>query len=97
LILSQDSGVRGHAAYALARLKVTKAVEYIAPLLYDESSFTRKQAAIALKLLAWEPSNNNKKIDYLVVSNNWDALIKIGTPAVDPLIAKLNDNNPDIL
>ena len=77
----------------LGELGDKRAIVPLLPLLKDEESSVRSNAAEALNKLGWEPSNQSEEITYLIASNNWYQLKGLGEPVVEPLIALLDDKS----
>jgi HEAT repeat protein len=59
----------------------------------DENSFVRSSIARALGKLGWTPKDDRQRAIYLIDKGFWDDCIKIGEPAVEPLIAALKDKS----
>jgi len=64
--------------------------------LKDEDSSVRWEAVGALDELGYEPKNDTEKAYYLIARKNWDELVKMGEPAVEPLIHALKDEDYDV-
>lgn len=65
--------------------------------LYNEEDWkVRERAALVLERINWKPLNETEKIYYFFASQEWDELVKIGKPAIDPLIEALKDNNSSV-
>jgi HEAT repeat protein len=73
-----------------------RAVEPLIERLGDEVSVTRLAAAKALDKLGWEPNTDEHSVVYLLAKHDWDAFVKWGGPAVEPLIKALGDSDKDI-
>jgi len=97
VLQDDDNKVRGMAAYALGLMKCRKAVRPIAVLLNDESWDTPMTAGLALGLIG-----DPEAVEYLIPyaerysAQAADALIRIGTPAVDQLIPALGQESTSI-
>ena len=77
----------------IEKLKTGKKVTpLIKALKYNKDWNVRKSAAEALTAIGWEPINGDG-IYYLIALNDWNKLIHIGEPAVEPLIQVLKDEN----
>ncbi|NIM15169.1 MAG: hypothetical protein GTO45_24660 [Candidatus Aminicenantes bacterium] len=85
--------VRQAAAESMGEIKNPLAIEPLVAALKDNSSDVRKSAAEALEKLGWDSKNVNKRVILLIHKRNWDECIKIGEPAVKPLIATLKDKD----
>ncbi|MBW2643043.1 MAG: HEAT repeat domain-containing protein [Deltaproteobacteria bacterium] len=77
----------------IEKLKTGKKVTpLIKALKYNKDWNIRKSAAEALTAIGWEPINGDG-IYYLIALNDWNKLIHIGEPAVEPLIQVLKDKD----
>jgi HEAT repeat protein len=76
-------------------MKANKDVEGLIEALKDEYSDVQGSAAEALEKIAWQPKDDIEKAYYLIVKNQWDKLVKLGEPALGPLIEALK--NEDML
>jgi HEAT repeat protein len=89
-------GVRKRAAGTLGRIQNKKGV---APLIYalkDKHSEVRKAAAKALDKLGWKPEDTAERVHYLIATEAWDELAKLGESALEPLIQALQDENSTV-
>jgi HEAT repeat protein len=69
-----------------------EAVEVLVQALKHKNMRVRNKIVEALEKIGWEPSNESEKIDYLVATENWDELVKIGgEKVVEALIQALDD------
>jgi HEAT repeat protein len=90
--LKSDSGdARKSAAKALARLGDSRAMEPISALLYDREDDARLAAAEAMSALGWRPKEDRVSAAYWIARRNWSECVQIGSAAVEPLIAALDD------
>jgi HEAT repeat protein len=87
----EDWRVRAAAASALGKIGDKRAVEPLIAALRDGDSDVREAAAEGLDKLGWKPKDEKEKAIYLVAKKKWDDCVKIGTPAVEPLIGVLRD------
>jgi hypothetical protein len=55
----------------------------------DNASLVRERAAKALDELNWNPINDRERAIYFIAKNQWQECIKVGSEAVEPLIAAL--------
>jgi HEAT repeat protein len=87
---NKDKDIRNCVAGALGEMG-EPAVEPLIKALKDEYKDVRKSAAKALGKMKWEPKNDVEKAWYLAGQSAWGELIKLGEPAVEPLIQALED------
>jgi len=83
-------GVREKAIEALAKIG-KPAVAPLVEALEDEDVGVRTEAARALQEPRWRPKNHTHKASYLIAKKDWDELVRLGRPAVGPLIKVLKD------
>jgi HEAT repeat protein len=88
--------VRKGAIKALGEIRDGKALHSIKILLKDENYSVRNEAAVALLKLNWKPITNEEQVLYLIAKNNWNSIVKMGSTAIEPLIAAINDNNETV-
>lgn len=81
-----DFQVREIAAASLGEIGDLQAIDPLIEVLQDPSWGARISAAEALDKLSWRPKSEIQEINYLIVKKKWYDLIKIGEPAVEPLI-----------
>ena len=87
-----DWNVRYYAAEALGKIG-QPAVEPLIKALGDENKDVRKYAARALGKTGWHPATDEQQALYLVALQKWDKAVKLGKPAVEPLIKALGDGD----
>ena len=85
----ENQFVRWGAALALGEIGDKRAVEPLINALKDEDSDVRMEAAEALDQMGWKPGYATEKAYYLVAKKEWDEAVKLGEPAVEPLINAL--------
>jgi HEAT repeat protein len=83
----EDSDVRKASVAALGQIGDPRAVGPLIAALKDENWYVRKAAAIALDKIGWLPDEGATGAAYWIVKEEWDRCVKIGAPAVEPLIA----------
>jgi HEAT repeat protein len=93
LLKDENQQVRRNAVYTLGKIADPRTVEPLIGALKDESSLVRKAAAEALDKLGWKPKNKREEASYLIGKQDWDGCVKIGAPAVEPLIGALRDKD----
>ena len=87
----EASVVRQFAAYALAKIRDPRAVKPLVASLKDGDLSVRRAATEALDQLDWKPSRSQAGAAYWIEKRQWDECVRIGAPAVKPLIATLSD------
>jgi HEAT repeat protein len=93
LLKDEHWGVRGKAVDALNKIGDKRAIEHLLPLMKDENINVQKRVGEALTKLGWQASGQEEKIKHLISSQKWKELIKIGEPAVEPLIAAMDNKD----
>jgi len=100
LAWSPDRGAAG-AAYWAARGDWDTCVQIGAPavgplvaLLASESEFTLRDAAEALHQLGWSPDRDEAGATYWAVRGEWGKCVRVGAPAVGPLVGALTNWDP---
>ena len=86
---------REPAIEALGNIGDVRAVEPLTAVLKDLNEHERELAIEALERLGWTPDEDEAGAYYWVVKLEWEKCVRIGSPAVEPLIAALK--NPDWL
>jgi HEAT repeat protein len=82
--------VRRSAARALGAIGDRRAVEPLSGALTDSTAGVRQAAAKALAKLGWAPERGQPGEAYVLVENRqWAECIRLGPPAVEPLVAAL--------
>ena len=84
------------AAIALGKIGDKRAVESLIAALRDTNSDVRENAAKALGRIGWKPVNQTERSIYLMALQEWDEVVKIGAPAIAPLIAVLRDEDANV-
>ena len=95
LLTDKDAVVRHCAAVALSEIGDERVVDALIKALDDEE-FVHQEAAAVLDGFKWKPANQVQQISYLTAKHDWDALVKIGAPAVDHLLKGLGGDNRNI-
>ena len=91
----EDRDVRKAAAWGLARTG-TPDVEPLVALLKDDYKWARAAAAKTLDELGWQPTQDAESVDYWVAKGDWDAVVEIGIPAVQPLVDILESKDQEM-
>lgn len=83
------------AAEALGKIG-EPAVEPLINTLKDKNKGVRMSAAEALDRIGWRPTLGIQKVYYYIAKQNWEQVTSLGSPAVEPLIKALGDDNSSI-
>ncbi|HEX7495949.1 MAG TPA: HEAT repeat domain-containing protein [Candidatus Limnocylindrales bacterium] len=84
------AGVRQAAARALGAIGDPRAVEPLSRALTDSTAGVRQAAAKALSKLGWAPERGHPGVAYVLVEKRqWAECVRLGAPAVEPLVAAL--------
>ncbi|MEX2720691.1 MAG: HEAT repeat domain-containing protein, partial [Candidatus Wukongarchaeota archaeon] len=92
----RDQDVRRYAALTLGEIGDAKAVEPLIQALKEENKGIRWNAVGALDKLGWKPEDDIEKALYLIAKEEWDKLVRLGEPAVEPLIQALKDKDINV-
>jgi len=90
----QNEGIRKKAVDALGKIGDVRAAEPLAKALTDHS--LRKEVAHVLDQLGWKPGNDAEAVHYLLAKGEWDRLVTMGEPAVEPLIESLRHQDTSV-
>jgi HEAT repeat protein len=97
LLKDDDPGVRGNSAEALGGLRDAHALRPLIVALKDDDQMVRRRAVNSLEKLGFRPLEANEVgIAYWIAEQDWKKCIEVGAPAVESLIALLQDENEDI-
>lgn len=88
--------VRMYAAHALGDFDNTIATNALIYALTDHVDSVRRTAAQALKNAGWQPDSDHDRTLYYIALTRWDDCVRLGTGAVNRLIAALNDQQAGI-
>jgi len=87
-----DEQVRRDAAGVLGQFAAPRAVEPLVGLACADASFkVRMKAAEALGKIGWTPDRGPAAAVYWITVHDWSRCLEIGAPAVEPLIATLEE------
>ncbi len=94
---NNDPEMRYTAAQALEEMaqkgvREDRVIEPLIARLHDSQPRVRIMAASALKQNGWQPGKDQIGAVYFILLNEWDRLIEIGEPAIDPLIKVINED-----
>ena len=89
----KNSHVRCAAANVLKEIGDIHAVMPLITALRDKDNDVRMAAAIALDQLGWKPTDNNNRAVYWIAKQKWEECVLLGTSAVKPIIAVLEDRS----
>lgn len=70
--------------------------EPLVDTLKDRDAFVRQGAAQVLSRIGWKAPGDSELAVYLIAKQEWDKLPGIGEYAAEPLIAVLEDENPEV-
>ncbi|MDD5746077.1 MAG: HEAT repeat domain-containing protein [Candidatus Omnitrophica bacterium] len=90
---NKDYQKREAAARALGKIKDTRSAQALIEALGDGDSNVRAAVALALDSLGWKDFSLNNQINYFIAKQDYDALVKVGKPAIPALILALKDEN----
>jgi HEAT repeat protein len=97
LLNDDDPDVRGNSAEALGGLRDYHALRPLVVALKDDDQMVRRRAVNSLEKLGFRPQEANEVgIAYWIAEQDWEKCIEVGAPAVESLIALLQDENADI-
>ncbi|MDP8233546.1 MAG: HEAT repeat domain-containing protein [Candidatus Saelkia tenebricola] len=91
ILKNSDENIRERAVEALGRIGDLRGVEPLIEILKDEKCCVRISAVKALRNLGYKPLSNSEKIFYLIASQDWNEIAKIGETAIEPLINIMKD------
>lgn len=81
--------VRIRAVEALGEIGDDRAKPPLVDVLNDPHHQVRMEAAWALSKLGWVPQSDLQKAEYLIASEQWNELVRMGRTAIPPLIRAL--------
>ncbi|MFC1854914.1 HEAT repeat domain-containing protein [Thermodesulfobacteriota bacterium] len=93
---NKDWSIRNSAVILLGKLDDPKIIQHLVKRLKDEDWVIRKEAAETLKRKSWEAVDQAEYITYLIANLEWDVLVGIGRPSVEPLIAILQEKGKGV-
>lgn len=86
-----EMGGRQLAIEALGRIGGERALQVLIAALQDREITIRWRAAAALKSLHWQPSTAPERVLWAMATEDWQAIAGMGSIALDPLIAELEN------
>ena len=90
LLRDEAWSVRRSAVWALEKMGDARAIPPLVPSSHtDQEIEVRQSAAKALHTLGWQPDSPAMEADLAFALRDWDALVKLGGPAVPRLIEEL--------
>jgi HEAT repeat protein len=81
----------------ISRMESKRDVDGLVRALAYRDADIRQSAASALDKLAWAPRDDMERVRYLIARQAWQELVQAGSPAVEPLIDMLKDEDQDIV
>ena len=99
VLTDADRGLRPAAALALGKITAllestemrTRAMQPLIAALLAGDPVLRKAAANSLEKIGWQPGIDGSAVTYWIIKEKWDECIRIGAPAIQPLIGALKD------
>ena len=88
--------VREAAAQLLGKIGDARAAQPLIAALHDTDSNVRWAAADALKQIGWRPGKDEAGAAFWIVKRDWKQCLKMGAPAVEPLIVELKNPAGDV-
>ena len=92
----QSHLVRAGAAKAMGHLVHPRAMSQLVALLEDEYAEVRQAASESLEQYHWRPHSEQEAATYCVAKQSWNECVNYGKHAIEPLVAALNGDDPDI-
>ncbi|MCK5055728.1 MAG: HEAT repeat domain-containing protein [Candidatus Aminicenantes bacterium] len=92
----ENENLREAAVAAFCKISKPGAAESLIMALTDKDCFVRQGAANVLGQIGWQPSGKGALAVYLTAKQDWVELQAAGEHAVKPLVAVLEDENPEI-
>ena len=92
---SKESTIRTAAISGIAKIGEPAQIMLVQALA-DKDRDVRKNVVSLLDNISWQPKYTIDKLDYLYAAEDWDALIKMGPPAMDVLEQGLKDGDEEI-
>ncbi|UCE73499.1 MAG: HEAT repeat domain-containing protein [Methanomassiliicoccales archaeon] len=93
----KHSSMQAKVIEVLGEIGDSRAVEPLTQTLRDKDWNLGKKAAEALNKLDWQPKNQIEESYRLLARQEWDRLIKVGEPAIEPLICALKDEDRNVI
>jgi HEAT repeat protein len=88
--------IRMEAAAALGDVGDARAVEPLVEALSDVDNRVRETVVEALDALEWRPAENAVGASYWILKMRWEECVRIGPPAVPPLLEALKYQDPQV-
>ncbi len=92
----RDWDVRQAAIEALGQIGDPRTVKPLIARLKGKKN-VRRATAEALDEMGWQPDQGAEGAAYWIAKKKWDRCVQIGAPAVQPLIARLKDQDEDVV
>ncbi len=92
----RDGSIRAKAAHTLGRCNNPMGIPPLVKALRDKNEAVRENAGSALRSLGWTPSVPEDRAWSLLANQEWDALVELGKPAVDPLLVATTDGRAKV-
>ncbi len=91
-----DILVRTAAVEALGEIRDSRARPPLLRTLEKDCHQVQMEAAWALDRLGWKPESALQKVQYLIAKEQWNALVGMGRPAIEPLIRALKEDHSGV-
>lgn len=88
--------LRAGAAKAMGHILHPRAMMPLVQMLEDEDSRVRQAASETLEKYHWRPHDETEAARYCVAMQHWNECQAYGKHAVEPLVAALNGDDPEI-
>lgn len=92
----EKTEVRFVVAIALGEIGDERALWPLRGALRDTDKYVRYGAALALEKLGWMPGDPIEAAHLAIARQDWETLVRIGAPAVQPLVQVMRDRNSDV-
>ncbi len=89
-------GVRAKAAWALGQCRDKRSVASLVIALHDPVENVRESACLALQAMGWTPSQTMERVWFHLANHEWDKLVGLGGPSVEPLILGLTKGSSKV-
>lgn len=88
-----EEDLKTASIHALGKIGGDKVIARLVKELTGKQSSGRELTATVLTNLNWEPKTDSESIFFLVAKHDWEALVKLGDVAIEPLVYTLESGN----